>query len=76
VHRSSSLADAVRVLCDGGIHHAFIAEDCGGDAFVAEAAAARRARGGLAKGDVVGAVTLADVLRRACFEDAYDAAEG
>jgi len=76
VHRSSSLADAVRVLCDGGIHHAFVAEDCGGDAFVAEAAAARRARGGLAKGDVVGAVTLADVLRRACFEDAYDAAEG
>jgi CBS domain-containing protein len=76
VHRSSSLADAVRVLCDGEIHHAFVAEDCGGDAFVAEAAAARRARGGLAKADVVGAVTLADVLRRACFEDAYDAAEG
>ena len=50
VHRSSSLADAVRVLCDGGIHHAFVAEDCGGDAFVAEAAAARARAAGSRRG--------------------------
>ena len=48
------------------------AEDCGGDAAVADAAMAERAvRGRLSVGDLVGVLTLTDVLRRVCFEDEF-----
>jgi CBS domain-containing protein len=72
-HRSTTFADAVRLMTDGGLHHAFVADDCAGDAAVADAAMAGRAAGCISAHDLVGVVTLTDVLRRVCFEDAYDA---
>ena len=72
-HRSTTFADAVRLMTDGGLHHAFVADDCGGDAAVADAAMAGRAAGRVSAHDLVGVITLTDVLRRVCFEDAYDA---
>ena len=71
-HRSTTFANAVALLCDGRLHHVFVAEDCGGDAAVADAAMAGRAlRGKLATRDLIGVLTLTDVLRRVCFEDEY-----
>ena len=68
-HRSSSFSDAVRLLTDGRLHHVFVAEDCGGEPSVADAAMAERASGKLAADDLVGVLTLTDVLRRVCFGD-------
>ena len=72
-HRSTTFADAVRLMTDGGLHHAFVADDCAGDPAVADAAMAGRAAGCISAHDLVGVITLTDVLRRVCFEDAYDA---
>lgn len=70
-HRSTTFADAVRLLCDGRLHHVFVAEDCGGDAAVADTAMAGRATGKLAVEDLVGVLTLTDVLRRVCFDEEF-----
>jgi len=60
--RSTTFADAVRLMTDFGVRHAFIADE-----------RAPRTAGTISAQHLVGVITLTDVLRRACFEDAYDA---
>ena len=60
--RSTTFADAVRLMTDFGVRHAFVADE-----------RAPRTAGTISAQHLVGVITLTDVLRRACFEDAYDA---
>jgi hypothetical protein len=51
-----------------------VLRDCDGDAAVAASAVAARTVGGVdvAVDDLCGIITLTDVLRRICFEDACE----
>lgn len=59
---STTFADAVRLMTDFGVRHAFVADE-----------RAPRTAGTISARHLVGVITLTDVLRRACFEDAHDA---